>query len=299
MKRLIFILLLTTLTYQVSAIDPVGKIAKANAAKEKAYEAFKNGDFNKVVTHYSYLLDSLGYESPEAELNRAHAYFQLKDTVNAFDSYRKVSDAKDSKLKSRAMLQMGNLSEMQKEYKNALSFYKESLKADPNNNKARYNYELLKKKMDQQKDQNQDQNQDQDQNKDQDQQDQEKKEQQDQKNQEQEDSENQKQEENQDQKQEGEDSEEEQKKKDAKQQDGEQDENKEGEEQQEQKEGEEKKDGEEQEMKPSTKQKLEEMNLSEEKAKMILEYLKNKESQYFQQLRKKATKKQDSNKPDW
>jgi hypothetical protein len=241
----------------------------------------------------------LGYESPEAELNRAHAYFQLKDTVNAFDSYRKVSDAKDSKLKSRAMLQMGNLSEMQKEYKNALSFYKESLKADPNNNKARYNYELLKKKMDQQKDQNQDQNQDQDQNKDQDQQDQEKKEQQDQKNQEQEDSENQKQEENQDQKQEGEDSEEEQKKKDAKQQDGEQDENKEGEEQQEQKEGEEKKDGEEQEMKPSTKQKLEEMNLSEEKAKMILEALKNKESQYFQQLRKKATKKQDSNKPDW
>jgi len=52
-------------------------------------------------------------------------------------------------------------------------------------------------------------------------------------------------------------------------------------------------------MSPSTKQKLEEMNISEEKAQMILEALRNKESQYFQQLRKKATKKQDSGKPDW
>ena len=39
--------------------------------------------------------------------------------------------------------------------------------------------------------------------------------------------------------------------------------------------------------------------VAEEKAKMILEALRNKESQYFQQLRKKATKKQDSGKPDW
>jgi Ca-activated chloride channel family protein len=300
MKNFIFILIGLIASFQLSAIDPVGKIAKANAAKERAEEALKKGDFKKVVEHYTYLLDSLGYESHQAELNRAHAYFQLKDTVNAFDSYRRVSDASTPQLKSKAMLQMGNLSEMQKEYESALSFFKEALKADPSNNKARYNYELLKKKMQEQEKQNQDQNQDQE-NKDQEKQDQEN---QDQQNKENKDSENQKQDKNQEKSQEDKESEEQQQKDDAEQQDGEQNEQDKGKEQEdqkqkEQKEGEEQKDGEEQEMKPSTKQKLQEMNISEEKAQMILEALRNKESQYFQQLRKKATKKQDSGKPDW
>jgi hypothetical protein len=304
MKYFVFIFFGIITSFQLLAIDPVGKIAKANAAKERAEEALRNGDFEKVVEHYTYLLDSLGYESPEAELNRAHAYFQLKDTVNAFDAYRRVSDVNNDQLKSKAMLQMGNLSEMQKEYESALSFFKEALKADPTNNKARYNYELLKKKMKEQEKQNQDQDQNQDQNqdnKDQQEQDQENK---DQQNKENKDSENQQKDENQEKSQEDKESEEQQQKDDAEQQDGEQSEQDKGKEQkeqkqQEQKEGEEKKEGEEQEMKPSTKQKLEEMNISEEKAQMILEALKNKESQYFQQLRKKATKKQDSGKPDW
>lgn len=303
MKNITFILIGLITSFHLSAIDPVGKIAKANAAKDRAEEAFSNGNFEKVIEHYSYLLDSLNYDSPEAELNRAHAYFQLNDTINAFDAYRRVSDASNPQLKSKAMLQMGNLSEMQKEYESALSFYKEALKADPTNNKARYNYELLKKKMQEQE--KQDQNQDQDQDQNQDQKDQEKQDQEnkDQQNKENKDSENQKKDENQEKSQEDKKSEEQQQKDDAEQQDGEQNEQEKGKEQeqkdQKQKEGEEKKDGEEQEMSPSTKQKLKEMNISEEKAQMILEALRNKESQYFQQLRKKATKKEDSGKPDW
>jgi Ca-activated chloride channel homolog len=46
-------------------------------------------------------------------------------------------------------------------------------------------------------------------------------------------------------------------------------------------------------------EKLEDMNLSEEKAKMILEAMKNSEIQYIQQNKRNATKKPDSNKPDW
>ena len=50
---------------------------------------------------------------------------------------------------------------------------------------------------------------------------------------------------------------------------------------------------------PSPSDKLEEMNISEEKAKMILEALKNSEIQYIQQNRRKPTKRKDSDKPDW
>ena len=89
--------------------------------------------------------------------------------------------------------------------------------------------------------------------------------------------------------------------KEGEEQEGEQQEGekKEGEQKEgEQKEGEENdKDGKPQ--KPTTSEKLEAMNVTEEKAKQILEALKNKEAQYLQQTRKKATKKKDNGKPDW
>ncbi len=51
---------------------------------------------------------------------------------------------------------------------------------------------------------------------------------------------------------------------------------------------------------PQTRsEKLEDLNLTEEKARMILEAMKNNEIQYIQQNKRNATKKPDSDKPDW
>ena len=47
------------------------------------------------------------------------------------------------------------------------------------------------------------------------------------------------------------------------------------------------------------REKLEQMKISEEKARMILEAMKNQEKQYLQQQKRKATKSRDRNKPDW
>jgi Ca-activated chloride channel family protein len=41
------------------------------------------------------------------------------------------------------------------------------------------------------------------------------------------------------------------------------------------------------------------MNISPEKAEMILEAMRNGEIQYIQQQKRKATEKQDKGKPDW
>jgi Ca-activated chloride channel homolog len=41
------------------------------------------------------------------------------------------------------------------------------------------------------------------------------------------------------------------------------------------------------------------MEMSEEKAQMILEAMKNQEIQYLQQNKRKATKPEDRSKPDW
>lgn len=63
---------------------------------------------------------------------------------------------------------------------------------------------------------------------------------------------------------------------------------------------EESKEGEEQKTpQQSTADKLEEMNMSEEKAQMILEAMKNNEVQYIQQNKKKPQSRADDGKPDW
>lgn len=59
-------------------------------------------------------------------------------------------------------------------------------------------------------------------------------------------------------------------------------------------------EGKEMDQPPQTRsEKLEELNLTEEKARMILEAMKNNEIQYIQQNKRQATKKPDSDKPDW
>ena len=53
------------------------------------------------------------------------------------------------------------------------------------------------------------------------------------------------------------------------------------------------------EQQSSIEKKLKEINISKEKAEMILEALKNNEVQYLQQLKRKTSKKVDKSKPDW
>ena len=48
-----------------------------------------------------------------------------------------------------------------------------------------------------------------------------------------------------------------------------------------------------------TEKRLEQMEISPEKARMILEAMKSKEVQYLQQKKRKATQRNDDGKPDW
>ncbi len=287
MKLVMLILLLL--------VDPV-KIGKVNGLKDQAKKAFQTGDFKSAVTHYRTLTDSLSVTEDEINLNLAHAYFQLNDTVAAQQAYQTALRTTNKKYQSIARQQLGTLLNRQGKFEEALAEYKESLKADPQNEEARYNYELLKKKLDEQKKQEQKQNQDQ-----------QKKDQQDQQNKDQQKNDQQ----NKDQ-QKKEQEKKEQEKKDQQQKDQQQDQQKKEQEQKE-KQDQQKKDGEQKEDKqqkpseqkdkkelpPSVKEKLEEMKISEQKARMILEAMKNQEIQYLQQNKRKAAKPTDKNKPDW
>jgi Ca-activated chloride channel homolog len=282
--------LIIILVFAMIVNDPI-KIRKINSAKAEAKAAFQAGDYKKAASTYRYLIDSLGVQEDEVLLNLAHAYYLQKDTANAFPSYQTLLNSTKGSIASKANLHLGLMTNQRGKAEEALSLFKQAVKADPSNEEARYNYEMLKKKLDDQKkkeqeqqkkdQQNKDQEKKQDQNKDQQKKDEQQKEQEKKEKEEQE-------------KQKQEQQKKEQEKKEQEKKDQEQ------KEKEEQEKDEQEKEEKEKEQKPKLdKEKLEQMKISEEKARMILEAMKNQEKQYLQQNKRKSTKARDRNKPDW
>ncbi|MBX2963428.1 MAG: tetratricopeptide repeat protein [Cyclobacteriaceae bacterium] len=253
--------------------DPA-RIGKINRAKDEAKKAYQAGDYQTAVSKYQYLKDSLGVNEDEVLLNLANAYFELNDTTAALQHYQQLTQSSNGKIKSLAQQQLGVTRNRQAKFEDALNHFKEAIKADPTNMDARYNYELLKRKLDEQKKQDQQQNQDKDQQKD-DKQDQQKKD---------------------DQKKEQEKKE--QDKQDKKDESGKPDDQKKDEKQEQQQQEQSGKEDEKKENQPSS-EKLQQMKISQEAANKILEAMRNQEVQYLQQNKRKATQPKDKNKPDW
>ncbi len=298
-------------------------IARINSLKEKAEEAYNNGNYQAAFDSYKMLVDSFKVVDDNLLMNYANsAYFLtgLKDSKvsqnsqgggdqgyadAAMSNYQKLTGSTSRELRSAAYNQIGvinyNLSngvqKGEKYLNESLAYFKQSLKSNSLNDNARYNYEVVKKQLENQ--QNQDQ-QDQEDN-----QDNEEDNEQDQENQEQDQENQDQQNQDQDQQQEQQNQEQQEDQEQSDQQDQQQEEQSEqqeeqGEEQdqqqqQESQEGEQK----EEEAKKSPSEKFEEMNISEEMAKMILEAMRNNEVQYIQQQKRKPTKRPDSSKPDW
>lgn len=138
----------------------INKISRINQAKRNAEEAYRKGDFESAISSFRLLSDSLGVNEDPILLNLANSYFHQKDTANAAQYYSRVLDSGDPFLRSLAYQQLGIIKKQQNKLKEALSDFKTSIKSDPGNEESRYNYELLKKIIDEQEQQQQDENKD-------------------------------------------------------------------------------------------------------------------------------------------
>ena len=275
------VLALVLLSFVVS-VDPA-TVKKINDAKAAAEDAFKRGDYPAAVSHYKFLVDSLGVAEDEVILNLANASFLAKDTATAFNRYQSVTQSPKTDIRSKAFQQLGIMANQQGRAEEALNLFKQAIKAEPTNDDARYNYEMLKKKLDEQKKKEEEQQQ---KNKEDQKQDPQNK---DQQNKEQQEKDQQEQEEKN----------EEQQQKDQQQKEKEQKEQQDQEQQEQEEQQQQEKESEQKEMPNLDREKLEEMKISEEKARMILEAMKNQEKQYLQQQKRKPTQSRDRNQPDW
>ena len=275
------------------------KIGKINSAKAEAKKAFLAGDFTTAIKKYSYLIDSLGVNEDEVRANLASAYFQANDTTGALNNYQRLTQSANKKISSVANQQLGVMANNQEKLEESLNYFKQALKAFPENDEARYNYEIVKKKLEEKKKQDQQKNKDQ---KDQDKKDDQKKDQKDQNKDDKKDQEKKDQEKKEQEKKDQEKKDQEKKdqdKKDQKEKDPKDQKEKEQKEKEQKEKEEQEKNKDKKDMPPSVSEKLKEMQMSEEKAKMILEAMKNQEVQYLQQNKRKATKPKDKGKPDW
>ena len=237
------------------------RIDEINRLTDSAEKSFFSKNYNESIRNYKTLIDSLDYSNEKIYLNLAHSYLLSNDTLNAIENYNFASLTENNKIKSIALQQLGNINEKNKKLDEALSFYKESIITDNNNEDSKYNYELVKRRIEEEKKKNQ-QNNKKDQNKNS------------KDNQKKDQSEN-------------------------KKQDKEGKEDKNNQNQDEQKQNKENEKNEKKSEEESVEEKLKKINMTKKKAEMILNALNNNEFQYIQQLKRKPSKKTDKSKPDW
>jgi len=239
----------------------INNIDEINRLTKEAEIYFKNEEYDKSIANYKILIDSFDVTNEKIYLNLAHSHFLSNDTAKALENYTYATITNNNKIKSIALQQIGNINESRNKLEEALDFYKESIISDNNNIDSKFNYELVKKKIQKQKE-NKQENPNEKNNKE------------DKKEDKKENSENKKNDEkgNKD---------EQEKEKNEPQEDKNEQKNSEN------------SDNE------SLEEKLKKINMSKKKAEMILNALNNNEFQYIQQLKRKPNKKKDSTKPDW
>ncbi len=153
MRLMVFILLMSI------SVGDINKIARINNLKKLAESAYKNGNYDDAISSFRTLTDSLGVNEDPVLLNLANAYYQKQDTINAVQYYSRVLNSDNPELRSLAYQQMGVINQQKNKLSEALSDFKSALKSNAQNEDAQYNYELLKKMLnDQQEQQKKDNN---------------------------------------------------------------------------------------------------------------------------------------------
>ena len=133
----------------------ISKISRINSIKKTGESAYQSGDYKSAINSFRLLTDSLGVTEDPILLNLGNAYFQEKDTTNAIQCYSRVTTSENDEFRSLAYQQLGVINKQKNKLKEAVSDFKASLKSNPYNEDSRYNYELLKKLLDEQEQQQQ------------------------------------------------------------------------------------------------------------------------------------------------
>lgn len=140
MKVLLFMIFLLSLPS-----GGIKTISRLNQYSAEAAEAYREQNYVKAITAYEYILNNLEIKDDQLRLNLAHSYFRANLLTQAQEQYTLLTDHPSNHITAVVHLQLGNIAAKNKKYKKALGLFKRALLAEPANEAARYNYELIKK----------------------------------------------------------------------------------------------------------------------------------------------------------
>lgn len=124
------------------ALDTVGK---SNQDKSDAESAYLAGDYQRAAGLYHQIAYGSIFSDPASRLYLAHSYFKLDSMQLARAQYTWLLRASDPGISSEANTQLAVLKGYEQDTTEALSYLKTALRLDPDNETARYDYELLKR----------------------------------------------------------------------------------------------------------------------------------------------------------
>jgi tetratricopeptide (TPR) repeat protein len=119
------------------------KIAETNAAIEQAERFYAETKFEDAVRQHLLLISDYGLNSEEVQFNLALSYQNNGQEADAQKTYTGLLSSPHKILPSFAANQVGVLQGREEKYQEALESFKAALLKNPENEYARYNYELL------------------------------------------------------------------------------------------------------------------------------------------------------------
>ncbi len=123
----------------------VQTITRINDYTARANKAYQQENYAEAITAYNYLLNDLEVKDDKLRLNLAHTYYKASMLAEAKEQYHLLADHKSAPIRAIVHMQLGNIAGQNKKYTQALSLFRQALIDNPENETARYNYELVKK----------------------------------------------------------------------------------------------------------------------------------------------------------
>ncbi len=129
-------------------------------ADDDGLNNYKNKNFEEAKSYYEQILFAKESDAA-ASLGLGASQYQLGDIPNAAKSFEEALKSKDTNIQDRAYYNLGNSLYSQQKMEESIAYFRKALELDPNDDDAKFNYELAKYIAQQQQDQNQDNQEDQ------------------------------------------------------------------------------------------------------------------------------------------
>lgn len=137
--------LFVTLLLWLWQLQSLNQISLNNRARKEAEAAYASGDFGRAAEQYAYVVTHAPTVDPTVRLNLGHAYFRLGQAAKARQQYTLLLQAGDHPFGATAAVQLGVLACAEQDSAGALRYFRQALWQDPDNEPARYNFELLER----------------------------------------------------------------------------------------------------------------------------------------------------------